>query len=297
MDVLVLNPFGQTEPNAGANLETVARDDVNVTIENLSEVFPLEYNTYRYNNLKCANAAVEHIVSAEDDYDGVVLSCQAEPGIHEARSVVEIPVVGTMDASCQIANTMGKRFSLIAPDRVAVEYETEVIRSYGHENRLASARSIDITACDLYPEKTPPEVLQERTVEEARKCVNEDYAEVLVSGCTILSAVLTDTAGDLLEKEVEVPIIDSMFAGLKVCEMMVDLQQKAGYPAVSRVGDYRRQPKQEFDQLRQWMRTHDSPEHHYIEAEDPGYDEFYSTFVKGTTGEPEREQAVGNDGD
>lgn len=294
MDLLVLNPFGQTEPNAGANLKRVARDDVDLTIENLSEVFPLEYNTYRYNNLKCANAAVEHIVSAEDDYDGVVLSCQAEPGIHEARSVVDIPVIGTMDASCQIANTMGKRFSLIAPDRTAVEYETEVIRSYGHENRLASARSIDVTACNLYPEKTPPEVLEERTVEEARKCVAEDHAEVLISGCTILSAVLTDTAEDLFE-QVEVPIVDSMYAGLKVCEMMVDLQQKAGYPAVSRVGDYRKQPEQEFEQLRQWMHSHDSPEQHYIEEAEPGYEDTFHTFVEGAT--EDAEQAVRGDGD
>jgi len=108
MDILVLNPFGQTEPNAAENLEPLARDDVDITIENLSEVFPLDYNTYRYNNLKCANAAVEHIIDAEErGFDGVVLSCQAEPGIHDARSVVDIPVVGTMEASCQVATRWG----------------------------------------------------------------------------------------------------------------------------------------------------------------------------------------------
>lgn len=298
MEILVLNPFGQTEPNASGNIEKVTRDDTNVTIENLSEVFPVNYNTYRYNILKCANGAVEHIINAEEEgYDGVVLSCQAEPGIHEARSVVDIPVIGTMEASCQIANTMGKRFSLIAPDRVAGEFETEIIRSHGYENRLASYRSIGVTACNLYPEETPPEELQERTIEQARKSINEDHAEVLISGCTILSAVLTDTAQDLLEQEVEVPIIDSMYAGLKVCEMMVDLQQKAGYPAVSRIGDYRRQPKQEFDQLRQWMRTHDSPEQHYIKEKEHDYEDSAPTFVEDATEKSGRENPLHEHGE
>jgi allantoin racemase len=286
MDILVLNPFGQTEPNARENLERVARDEVNLTIENISEVFPLDYNTYRYNNLKCANGAVEHVVAAEEEgYDGVVLSCQAEPGIHDMRSVVDIPVVGTMEASCQLATSMGRRFSVVVTDRIAAEYERDVIESHGYDDRLASFRWIGIHACDLYPKKTDPKVVQERSIDRAQKAITDDHAEVLISGCTVISAILTSTAGDLLEREIEVPIVDAMDAGLKVCEMMVDLQQKAGYKAVSRIGRYRRPPKQEFDQLRQWMRSHNSPEQHYIEQRDLEYDSLAGSFV--TDEEPE----------
>jgi len=174
---------------------------------------------------------------------------------------------------------MGKRFSVIVTDREAAEYERDVVESHGYDSNLASFQWIGIHACDLYPEKTPPEELQRRTVEQARKCIEEDHAEVLTTGCTILGAVLTDTAQDLLSAEVEVPIIDPMHAGLKACEMRVDLRQKGGYPAVSRVGRYRRQPHDEFEQLRQWLRTHDSPEQHYIEERDLKNDEPVSSFV------------------
>jgi len=266
MKILVLNPFGGTEPNADENLIKVSREDTQIVVENISEVFPLDYNTFRYNLLKCADGAVERIVKAEKEgYDGVVLSCQCEPGLFDARSVVDIPVVGTLEASIHIASVIGKRFSLIAPDRVAGEFEVSLIKEHGLSEKLASMRDIGVTATNLYPEETPPEVLQKRTIKQAKKCIEEDHAEVLTVGCTILGAILTKTASDKLAQEVEVPVIDPMIAGLKQAEMMVDLHQLAGYPIVSRVGYLRAQPEQEYKELRDWLINHKSPIQKYNE--------------------------------
>ena len=46
-------------------------------------------------------------------------------------------------------------------------------------------------------------------------------------------------------------------------EMMVDLKQLAGYPAVSRAGLYEKQPREEFEELRKCLAGHDSMEKHY----------------------------------
>jgi hypothetical protein len=49
--------------------------------------------------------------------------------------------------------------------------------------------------------------------------------------------------------------------------MMVDLCQKAGYPAVSRAGLWRKPPAEETKRLREFMREHPSPEKAYSEGE------------------------------
>lgn len=263
MKLLVLNPFGATEPYAQENLQKVARSDVILHVENIGDVFPLNYNTYRYNLLKCANGAVERIIKAQDEgYDGVVLSCQAEPGLYDARAVVDIPVVGTLESSIYLACTIGRKFSILATDMVMVNISEALVNQYGLLSRLASIRPIHITANKLYPHITPPEELKKRTIEVGRKCVEEDYAEVLIPGCTILGAILGKECGSMVD-DVVVPVLDPMVAALKHLEMMVDLVKESGYPAISRIGFWRKQPEEEYLELRQWLKDHPSPEQFY----------------------------------
>lgn len=265
MQILVLNPFGATEPFAAENLGRVARPDTKVNVENIKDVFPLNYNTYIYNITKCANAAAERIIKAEQEgYDGVMISCMADPGLWEARCVVDIPVLGTMETTLPIAMLMGRKFSLIATDRIWAPQAEALITKYGLWSRCASVRDIGITACDLYPDVTPTEELEKRTIEVARKCVEDDQAEVLIPGCTILGAILTKASKERLTGSlVGVPVIDPMVVTLKVMEAMVDLTKKVGYPAVSRVGMYKKPPREEFIEMRRWLSEHKSPEQLY----------------------------------
>ena len=53
MRILILSPFGATETGAIENLQKVARSDVELEVDNLNPVFPLTYNTWHYNILKC----------------------------------------------------------------------------------------------------------------------------------------------------------------------------------------------------------------------------------------------------
>ena len=60
-----------------------------------------------------------------------------------------------------------------------------------------------------------------------------------------------------------------MITAFKFAEMMVDLRQLAGYPAVSRAGLYEQRPQQEFRELRQHPSTHVPPEHFYTQSAKP----------------------------
>jgi len=101
----------------------------------------------------------------------------------------------------------------------------------------------------------------------SKKCVKEDGAEVIISGCTIMSALFTNYFKDDPVNIIGVPVIDPMYTAFKFAEMMVDLKRMAGYPAVSRAGLYQKQPKEEFQQLRRHLLTHEPTDHFYIKKD------------------------------
>jgi len=261
MKLLVLNPFSTTEPGSEDTFARIARPDVDVELENIKSVYPLDYVTYGYNTLKATNATVERIITAEGEgYDGVFISCMYDPGLYESRHVVDIPVAGAMESSVLFASMMGKKFSLLTLPPPVPQIEMALIERYGLKDRVASVRHIDIVANKLYPQVTKPEVVRAKTVTTMGECLN-DGAEVIVPGCTILGAVLTQYFEEEM-KTMPVPVVDPMVIGFKTVEMMADLR-KRGHPTISRAGLWKKQPKEEFVALREWSKEHPSPEQHY----------------------------------
>ena len=122
MKILVLCPFGSTEPFGRENLEKISRPGTQFDYECVTEVFPLPYNTFPYNMLKVINAAVERIILAEQQgYDAVVNSCVSDPGLLEMRSVVDIPVTGCFESATHLAATMGAKWSVVTVEEVVAK--------------------------------------------------------------------------------------------------------------------------------------------------------------------------------
>ncbi|MCL5104644.1 MAG: aspartate/glutamate racemase family protein [Armatimonadetes bacterium] len=238
MKLLVICPFGSTEPFGRENLEKVARPGTEFDYECVKDVFPLPYNTFPYNMLKCINATVERTILAEQQgYDAVVNSCVSDPGLFEMRAVVDIPVTGCFESATHLAATMGARWSVVTVEElVAKRFDKLLVDLYGVRQSMASIRHIGIRANQLYPEITPTEEVANRLVEVAKKCIKEDGAEVIISGCTILSSLFTSYFKADPVDVIGAPVIDPMYTAFKFAEMMVDLKDLAGYPAVSRAG-------------------------------------------------------------
>jgi allantoin racemase len=272
MNILVLYPSGRELPDVRDEIEKHTRDDVDITLDNTSEALPAGSISYEYEYSKSANAVTEYIIDAEKEgFDGVVVGCQGEPGVDEARSVVDIPVLGTLQPSCQMARQMGKQFSVIGESLKTQITETKRIKDLGFRDQLASYRPVNLTTEDFASES--PDHLREKVEEVVKTCVEEDGAEVIVSGCTLLLEALQDdvtlstdelgiTTAD--GQSVDIPIVLPTIVGLKTCAMMVDLQQSLGYPAaVSRVGHYRKAPDGQSEAWRSWLAENDTPEEAY----------------------------------
>lgn len=159
------------------------------------------------------------------DYDGVIIGCTQDPGLMEARSIVDIPVAGVTESSVMIASSLGSKFSLVCLLPAEAASIADKIRRYGLTDRLASIRYTELgpeEAGGLYAE---PAKLVSVFRESATRAVREDKAEVIIAGCTLLSSILTRQKVHSIDM---VPLIDPVWAGIKMAEVLVDLKKAYG---------------------------------------------------------------------
>lgn len=258
MHILVINPFGDTEVHGYENLARVARPDTDFEIVNIANVYPLKNNQWLYFRHEAINGTIERALQGErDGFDAIFLSCNLDVGLYECRQLLSIPVTGTLEAAALLAYQMGRSFSLLSVDYQNGQIQRALLDLYGLSGRLASVRSFDIDADDLYPDRTPSDRVISRVLEAARRCVEQDGAEALIPGCTLAGSALTHEVTDATGKA-GAPVIDGMLAGFKLAEMWVDLA-RAGLPPVSRRGFFEQPPASDYERLRRFIGKDVSP--------------------------------------
>jgi hypothetical protein len=87
--------------------------------------------------------------------------------------------------------------------------------------------------------------------ETARHCVEHDGAEVVVITAT-LAAVLFSTKEGGPITDIGAPVVNAMQVGLKMVELMVDLQKLGGLAPASRIGIYKEPYEPEYRELREF---------------------------------------------
>lgn len=253
MRILVVNPFAGTEFYGRENLEAVKRGDTEFDMVHIGEAYPLKNNQFLYFRHMCTDGTLERVMKAQHDgYDAVFISCNLDIGLYEARSLVDIPVTATLESAALVAHAMGTKFSLVTVDDQNGRIQRMMLGQYGLAGKLASFRPIGIDANDLYPEKTPQETVYQQAVQVSNRCIQEDGAEVIIPGCTLIGSVLTHNK-QRAARDIKAPIVDGMITGFKMAEMMADLHQLAGIPPASRVGFFQFPPRDDLDTLRGFL--------------------------------------------
>jgi len=249
----VVNPFAGAEFRGRENLERIKRPDTEFETVNISDAYPLKNNQFLYFRYMCADGTLEQVMKAEKGgYDGVFISCNLDIGLYEARSLVNIPVTATLESAALVAYAMGTKFSLVTVDDQNGRIQTMMLKQYGLDGKLASHRPIGIDANDLYPDKTSEDVVYEKAVEVSRRCVEEDGAETIIAGCTLMGSVLTHRLEDPMDV-IGAPVLDGMVTGFKMAEMMADIARLTNIPPVSRTGFFQFPPKGDFETLRSFL--------------------------------------------
>ena len=153
----------------------------------------------------------------KEGYDAVIDYCFGDPALEPIKEALSIPVVGINEPSIHLASILGRKFSIVGVGgKDATGLFMDKIAIYGLSHKLASVRISDIKVLDI---KKDFDKLVNALMEEGKKAIGEDGADVLVLGCGSLLNI-----AEILQEKLNVPVIDPGLAGLKIAEDLVKLK-------------------------------------------------------------------------
>lgn len=198
-------------------------------------------------------AIVNGILKAEEEgFDAVVVDCALDPGLHQARGMLNIPVTSAGESGLVLAQLLGRKLAVVAPSETAVAGEEENLHFLGLEDRAIKYRpvrhfEIVFGLADAFRGKP------ERLIEDFEKVAWElirDGADVIVNACG-LSGPAFSLNGYVEVPGANVPVVDSTTAALKLAELLADLQNSLGLRKTNLPTSlYRTPPKDVLDEAR-----------------------------------------------
>jgi allantoin racemase len=171
----------------------------------------------------------------EEGYDAVVVGCCYDPGVRVARELVDIPVVGPLEAAMNMASYFGHDYTVVTDHRKALPYLEDLVRLYGGGN-CRGVRCIDWWVTDMVED---PAAVAKDAAAECQRALEEDGSEVAILGCTIIGGCLERqirTTGEYAD----LPILNPNLLALKTAETLADLFAQGKY-TISRRGYYQKQ--------------------------------------------------------
>ncbi len=199
----------------------------------------IEYEFYDH---LAAHKVIEKAVTAEKNgFHAVVIGCFYDPGLQEAKELVQMPVIGVCEASLHVASMISAgKFSVLVGRRKWIPKLADNARHYGLESRIASWRTINLTVKEINMDRVKTE---DRLIREARSAVEEDFAECIILGCTQMASY-----AKRIENELKVPVLNPVLIGVKVAELRATLWQRFNI-SQSKIGGYEAPPLKEFTSI------------------------------------------------
>jgi len=240
-----INPFGTTayDDIIVKTLGHYRAADTVLDVTHLSNC-PADID-YFYSKHLIETALFESVMRAEEaGYDAVIVGCLYDPGVRVARELVDIPVIGPLEASFQMASYFGHSYMLLTDHRKAVPYLRDSALLCGGAN-FRGVDAIDWFIRDMIGDKTSVAQDVVRLSADAAKHVD---AECVIMGCTIIAAIYQEY---LMEggRPSDVPIVNPNLIALKVAEGLADLHQKGGY-FLARSGFYQKPTGHYLDEFK-----------------------------------------------
>lgn len=187
---------------------------------------------------------LENVRRAErEGFDAVIIGVLQDSGLKEARSVVDIPVIGYGEVSMLTACMLGSRFAFVAINPDMDPLVRAMIRDQGLEARAAPTAYMDCGYADLSDAVAgKPERFLAAFRAAAQKAMREQGVDVLLPGQTIIAELLWQAG----IREIDgAAVLDPRLPLLRMAEMRIDMR-RAGL-GVSRRGFYWAKPPADLE--------------------------------------------------
>lgn len=197
---------------------------------------PIAMVGYGYAQRLADLQVVENIVAAErEGYDAVAISCFLDPGLEDARSLVDIPVVSSCETALLISSTIGRRFGLLTLAEPMAEHLRELVARYGYGARVGAVEALDppLDEHDIDRAFAGSSEFVDGFARQARRLIGKG-CDVIIPAEGVLNSALARNGVAAVDN---VPVLDSYGALVALAETTVRLRRRTGL-AVSRVGAY-----------------------------------------------------------
>jgi len=162
-----------------------------------------------------AVGVMDRVVTYDQPYDAVVMAGFGEHGRDGLQELIEQPVVEICEAAAHAAMMIGRTYSVVTTLQRSVAAVEDRLRLAGLDQRCASVRGNDMSTREV---DRDPRAALVSIVEEARKAVQLDHAEVICLGCAGMAGL-----EEAITKELGVPVIDGVGAAVRFAEALVSL--------------------------------------------------------------------------
>ena len=205
-------------------------------------ILEVEYKYFLYLSKK---EIIENMIEAErKGYEVIALGCFLDPGLQEARSMVEIPIASMGESSMLFACTLGKKFSIITYNEKLLSTYEDNIRLYGLDSRLASIGVMKSDLEMLAGAFRSPKPIIDSFIEASEKAIQVG-AEVVIPGCGLLNLVLVKNRVNTV-RDSGVPILDCVGLNLLMAKTVAKLWEVSGVRTSRRLY-YARPPRELID--------------------------------------------------
>lgn len=233
--ICFLNPFGTDNYDEliHSALRPSLQGSTELEIRHLSHA-PANIDYYAPKHLAETDIMTAAIEAERDGFDAFVIGCCYDPGLTQCRELVNIPVVGPLEASVLLARLFGHSFAVVTDHRKAVPELRDRVRLYGLESNCRAVDAIDWHVTDMVLD---PVAVAKDTSVKVQEVMRTSGAETVIIGCTIISACyeLAAMRGDA--DLAALSVINPNLMAVKVAEMFADLNA-AGQYRISRSGYY-----------------------------------------------------------
>jgi allantoin racemase len=243
-----VDPVGQAAyiGRLQARLDAIAAPWARYEVVGIS---PPDRYLHRITELRCSLQAIRNAVAAERGGCAAFLQGHfQDPGLHDIRSVVDIPVVGLGEAGLLHSLTLGHRVALVTIDPYFVPYHREQIARYGLGERIVAISAVEVPVQE-WNTALGDEVVADRVAgefaEQARALVAGDGVEVIIPAGGLPALLLATRPPLELDGAV---VIEPIAVAAKATEMAIALHRLGGPPA-SRAGAFALPPAEALSEF------------------------------------------------
>ncbi len=219
-----------------AHLAALADTGTEIDIHGIT---PHDSYPHRVMEWRCAREMMVNAVTAEKQgCDAFIVGHFQDAGLHEARSMVDIPVLGLGETTMLHACTLAQRLALVTFKPAYIPWFRQQVARYRLDGRISGIHAVDVPGA-FYNAALESAAANGPLYDHFRAAVEplvRDGAEAIIPTGGGPMMVLSG-----LGRVQEAPVLDGTAITLKAAEMAVKLKRATGLGA-SRVGEFTKAP-------------------------------------------------------